>query len=70
MNKKSEIQAACLTAIGTRKYSGVILGTGAGKTLLGLKHMAKKYTDTSLLHLKYLFIKNGLVRRKNMDLSI
>lgn len=48
MNKKSEIQEACLTAIGTRKYSGVILGTGAGKTLLGLKHMAKKYTDTSL----------------------
>lgn len=48
MNKKSEIQAACLTAIGTRKYSGVILGTGAGKTLLGLKHMAKRYTDTSL----------------------
>jgi superfamily II DNA or RNA helicase len=48
MNKKSEIQEACLTAIGTRKYSGVILGTGAGKTLLGLKHMAKKYTDSAL----------------------
>lgn len=48
MNKKSEIQEACLTAIGTRKYSGVVLGTGSGKTLLGLKHIAKKYTDTSL----------------------
>jgi superfamily II DNA or RNA helicase len=48
MNKKSKIQAECLSAIGTRKYSGAILGTGAGKTLLGLKHMAKKYTDTCL----------------------
>ena len=48
MNKKSEIQAACLTAIGTRKYSGVVLGTGSGKTLLGLKHMMTKYTDTVL----------------------
>jgi superfamily II DNA or RNA helicase len=48
MNKKSEIQAACLTAIGKRKHSGAVLGTGAGKTLLGLKHMASRYTDTSL----------------------
>lgn len=48
MNKKSQIQKACLQAIGNRKYSGVVLGTGSGKTLLGLKHMATKYTDTSL----------------------
>lgn len=48
MNKKSEIQEACLKAIGKRKYSGAVLGTGAGKTLLGLKHMASRYTDTSL----------------------
>lgn len=48
MNKKSEIQEACLKAIGTRKYSGAVLGTGAGKTLLGLKHMAKQYTDTAM----------------------
>lgn len=48
MNKKSEIQAACLSAIEGRKYSGVILGTGSGKTLLGLKHMASQYTDTAL----------------------
>lgn len=48
MNKKSEIQEECLKAIGKRKLSGVILGTGSGKTLLGLKHMATKYTDTAL----------------------
>lgn len=48
MNKKSEIQAECISAIGTRKYSGVILGTGSGKTLLGLKHMVTRYTDTAL----------------------
>lgn len=48
MNKKSEIQAACLTTIGTKRYAGVILGTGSGKTLLGLKHMSSKYHDTAL----------------------
>lgn len=48
MNKKSEIQESCLKAIGNRKYSGAVLGTGSGKTLLGLKHMVSKYTDTVL----------------------
>lgn len=48
MNKKSEIQEECLRAIGTSKYSGAVLGTGSGKTLLGLKHMAKQYTDLSM----------------------
>ena len=48
MNKKSEIQSECINAIGQKKRAGVILGTGTGKTLLGLKHMVKKYTDTSV----------------------
>lgn len=48
MNKKSDIQKECINAIGKNKNAGVILGTGTGKTLLGLKHMATKYTDTSL----------------------
>ena len=48
MNKKSEIQSQCLDAIGNSKHTGVVLGTGTGKTLLGLKHMIKKYSDSSL----------------------
>ena len=48
MNKKSEIQSQCLDAIGNSKHAGVVLGTGTGKTLLGLKHMIKKYSDSSL----------------------
>lgn len=48
MNQKSIIQQKCLEAIGSRKRAGVVLGTGAGKTLLGLKHMASKYHDVAL----------------------
>lgn len=48
MNIKSKIQEECLNAIKTFKYSGAVLGTGAGKTLLGLKHMASMYTDVCL----------------------
>jgi superfamily II DNA or RNA helicase len=48
MNKKDVIQAKCIEAIGSKKIAGVVLGTGTGKTLLGLKHMVTKYTDTSL----------------------
>lgn len=48
MNKKDKIQEECLQAIKGKKYAGAVLGTGTGKTLLGLKHMAKVYTDTSL----------------------
>ena len=48
MNKKDIIQEECLQAVKGKKYAGAVLGTGTGKTLLGLKHMAKMYTDTSL----------------------
>lgn len=48
MNQKSIIQQECLDAIGNRKRAGAILGTGAGKTLLGLKHMATKYHDVAI----------------------
>lgn len=48
MNKKDIIQNECIKAIGNKQRAGVVLGTGTGKTLLGLKHMVTKYTDTSL----------------------
>lgn len=48
MNKKSIIQQECLEAIGNRELAGAVLGTGAGKTLLGLKHMAKNYHDVAM----------------------
>ena len=46
MNIKSNIQDECLKSIGNRKYAGAVLGTGAGKTLLGLKHMSKIYDES------------------------
>lgn len=46
MNQKDIIQAECLEAIGSEKYAGAVLGTGSGKTTLGLKHMVKKYYDS------------------------
>jgi superfamily II DNA or RNA helicase len=46
MNIKSNIQDECLKSIGNRKYAGAVLGTGAGKTLLGLKHMSKLYHES------------------------
>jgi len=48
MHIKSQIQQECLEAIKPFKLAGAVLGTGAGKTLLGLKHMASLYTDVSL----------------------
>ena len=48
MNMKDVIQDECIKAIGNKHRAGVILGTGTGKTLLGLKHMVTKFTDTSL----------------------
>ncbi len=48
MNKKDIIQSECIDAIGNKKRAGVVLGTGTGKTLLGLKHMITRYTDACL----------------------
>lgn len=48
INKKSIIQQECLDAIGNKTLAGAVLGTGAGKTLLGLKHMAKNYNDVAM----------------------
>ena len=48
MNKKSSIQQECLDSVLPLKLSGAMLGTGSGKTLLGLKHMAHRYNDTAL----------------------
>lgn len=48
MNEKSKIQKECLEAIGNKTKAGAVLGTGSGKTMLGLKHMAAKYTDTCM----------------------
>lgn len=47
MNQKDIIQAKCLEAIGSNKYAGAVLGTGAGKTMLGLKHMHAQYNELS-----------------------
>jgi len=43
---QSELQAEALHYIGDRSGIAVEIGTGGGKTLLGLKHMALQYTDT------------------------
>lgn len=43
---QSTLQAEALHYIGERSGIAVEIGTGGGKTLLGLKHMAKQYTDT------------------------
>jgi len=43
---QSELQAEALHYIGDRSGIAVEIGTGGGKTLLGLKHMAQRYTDT------------------------
>jgi superfamily II DNA or RNA helicase len=42
---KDEIQAEALTAIGDKRKSGVEISMGVGKCVLGLKHMAKHYSD-------------------------
>jgi superfamily II DNA or RNA helicase len=44
---KDELQQNALVAIGDQTFIGIQVGTGGGKTLLGLKHMIKQYTTTS-----------------------
>lgn len=46
-DKQNQLQARALEAIGDEKNVGIAIGTGGGKTLLGLKHMAKQYNDLS-----------------------
>jgi superfamily II DNA or RNA helicase len=47
MKTKDQIQLEALDAIGTLSNAGIEVSMGVGKTLLGLKHMAKNYTDIS-----------------------
>lgn len=42
---KDEIQLEALAAIGDRRMAGVDIGTGVGKTAIGLEHMRRQYTD-------------------------
>jgi len=48
MTKKDEIQTEALDATNGVKYAGVVLGTGMGKTFLGIKHMLRGYTDCKM----------------------
>lgn len=48
MNQKDIIQAKCLDAIGNKKRSCAVLGTGSGKTMLAIKHMVRQYNEVSL----------------------
>ncbi len=47
MKSKDDIQQLALAAIADRKRCSVGVSMGVGKTLIGLKHMAKHYTDYS-----------------------
>jgi superfamily II DNA or RNA helicase len=47
MKTKTELQNEALTVIADNSFIGIQVGTGGGKTLLGLKHMIKQYTTTS-----------------------
>ncbi len=47
MKTKDQIQLEALEAIGTQKNAGIEVSMGVGKCLLGLKHMAKNYSDIS-----------------------
>jgi superfamily II DNA or RNA helicase len=47
MKTKDEIQDLALKAIGNKERCSVGISMGVGKTLIGLKHMVKNYTDTS-----------------------
>ena len=47
MKKKDDIQDKALEAIGNKKRCTVAVSMGVGKTLIGLRHMAKNYTDYS-----------------------
>ena len=44
---KDQIQTEALTAIGDRMLSGIEVSMGVGKTRIGLKHMARNYTDVA-----------------------
>ena len=45
MKTKDEIQHKALEAIGDKKRCSVGVSMGVGKTLIGLKHMARNYTE-------------------------
>lgn len=45
MKTKDEIQQQALEAIADKKRCTVAVSMGVGKTLIGLKHMARNYTD-------------------------
>jgi superfamily II DNA or RNA helicase len=44
---KDKIQTEALAAIGDQQKAGIAVSMGVGKTLLGLKHMAKFYHDNA-----------------------
>jgi hypothetical protein len=46
---QTELQTEALGIIGERSGVSVEIGTGGGKTLLGLKHMVKKYHDSVVI---------------------
>lgn len=48
MNLKDVLQEEALTAVGSKHYAGVDMGTGTGKTMLGLKHMTTQYNEGAL----------------------
>lgn len=48
INLKTKIQSECLEAVKDYSRAGVVLGTGTGKTLLGIKHMAKQWDPYAL----------------------
>ena len=52
MVSKDEIQIQALDAIEGIDRAGVALSVGAGKTLVGLKHMNKNYTE----HARFLVV--------------
>jgi superfamily II DNA or RNA helicase len=58
---KDKIQTKALAAIGEKQKAGIAVSMGVGKTLLGLKHMAKFYHD----NVRYLVV----VPRKKVMLS-
>ena len=47
VNTKDNIQTEALNAIGDLQKAGIAVSMGVGKTLLGLKHMAKFYHDNA-----------------------
>jgi superfamily II DNA or RNA helicase len=47
LKTKDDIQEKALTAVGNTERCSVGVSMGVGKTLIGLRHMAKNYSDTS-----------------------